>query len=237
MAENRQEWSQHHARRGKSRQSAPGGRAKKKKGEGIWGVKKESWKFRTARWRCGEDGTEKIIETRVCQESDLLHPNGEILRWRSICPKGRWSLWCRLLRPETETNLSEWKMWWPRDEHIGHIELAMLMHRQQQCAKEWPSLLGENGKGSDSRRRNPWDISAQKTFCFVSKCRNLFFCSQFCELIGTPSILERAVTLSWMRISVYYILGLFFLQFWPLFLRVMRRPYPSKCWDLNWGYV
>lgn len=101
---------------------------------------------------------------------------------------------------ETETNLSEWKMWWPQDEHIGHIELAMLMHRQQQCAKEWPSLLGENGKGSDSRRRNPWDISAQKIFCFVSKCRNLFFCSQFCELIRTPWILERAVILEILKL-------------------------------------
>lgn len=153
----------------------------------------EVWRGRN--WKDDRDAC-----VRRCQESDLLHPNGEILHWRSICPKGRWSLWCRLLRPETETNLSEWKMWWPQDEHIGHIELAMLMHRQQQCAKEWPSLLGENGKGSDSRRQNPWDIFGQKIFCFVSKCRNLFFCSQFCELIRTPWILERAVILEILKL-------------------------------------
>lgn len=60
----------HFLRRQRRKEKKEAGREEKE--EGDWGLNKERQRYRTARWRCGEDGAEQIIEACVCvcQESN-----------------------------------------------------------------------------------------------------------------------------------------------------------------------
>ncbi len=82
-----------------------GGRKEREKEGGICGINNKSWKFRTARWRCGEDKAEQIIEACVCQEIYSVLT----VKYNTVIPSVRRLTVSQatFVMSETETNSSE----------------------------------------------------------------------------------------------------------------------------------